>query len=247
MDGGCPVRRLRGLEPFRADVRPGFGQGGHRLLDAGVNDVRGLVLVESHDTAQIQTGCGGRGALGVAEYGELEAAVGGRQLHAGGGQGKFRPELGGVGVRGALENGGGGDPAGGALGGKHQPEVGAAVLDAGDTVGQEADADDALAGAEAAGHRRVGGGIQGDVLIQRQQIVVPAEQLRLLSDGAEQQLSRPVVCIVGGPEQLLIPEVQQLGPARGGIDRHALEHIPVDDEAQRIHADAVPETLRVAV
>ena len=150
-------------------------------------------------------------------------------------------------MRGALENGGGGDPAGGAFGGKHQPEVGAAVLDAGDAVGQEADADDALAGAEAAGHRRVGGGIQGDVLIQRQQIVVPAEQLRLLPDGAEQQPSRPVVCIVGGPEQLLIPEVQQLGPARGGIDRHALEHIPVDDEAQRIHADAIPEPLRVAV
>ena len=66
-----------GLEPFRADVRSGLSQGGHRLLDAGVNDICGLVSVESHDTAQIQTGCGGRGALGVPG----EDALVGRGVH----------------------------------------------------------------------------------------------------------------------------------------------------------------------
>ena len=94
---------------------------------------------------------------------------------------------------------------------------------------------------------RVRSGVERHVLVQRHQIVPPAEGLRLLHGGAEQQTARTVRGVVGGPDQLLIRQLQQIGPVSGGIDLHAPEHAAVHDEAQHAAADAVPIAVIVAV
>ena len=76
----------------------------------------------------------------------------GSQLHAVGRQGVLDPQLGGVGMLGALEDGGSADLEGSAAGGNDQVHVGVAIVhDLGNAVMQEADADDALAGAHVLG------------------------------------------------------------------------------------------------
>lgn len=128
----------------------------------------GLVEVVVHGVLGIEAVLGGnRGLLGVVDDQELVGAVLGGQLDALRGQGVLNPQLGGVLVLGALEDGGGTNLAGGAGRGDLQADVVVAVVhDLVDAVVQEAQADGALAGADVLGRAGAGLGVDGDVLVE---------------------------------------------------------------------------------
>ena len=154
----CAVPRLCGvllcLETTGiAGVGAGVGQSVHDLFHIGADVLGGVVEVIVHHVVGVQAEVvGGLGLLGVVQDQELVGTNLVSLVHAVGGQGVLNPQLGGVGVLGALEDGGGADLAGGAAGGDNQLDVAVAVVqDLGDAVMQEADADDALAGTHVLG------------------------------------------------------------------------------------------------
>ena len=168
-----------GLETIGAGVRTGGGDGVHDLVDVGLDVLGGVLEVILHDVLGIQTELGGSlRLLGIVDDQELVGAVLGAQLHAIRAQSILDPELGGIGMRGALEDGGGADLKGGAGGGDDQRNVVIAVVqDLGDAVMQEADADDALAGAHVLG--RAGAGMPSSwpyfwIMVLMTSLAVPA-------------------------------------------------------------------------
>ena len=77
----------------------------------------------------------------------------------------------------ALEDGGGADLEGGDAGRNHQLDVAVAVVhNLGNTIIQEAHADDALAGAHVLGGARAGLGVNLSVLVKANQILDSSSQ-----------------------------------------------------------------------
>ena len=123
------VTGSRRLETFLAGVGAGIGKSGHDFLDVRLDVLGGVLKIVIHHIFGIEAEVVSRlRLLGVVNHEELIGAVGGAQLDAVGAQSVLDPKLGGVGMSGAFENGGGADLKGGAGRGDDQRDVAVAVV-----------------------------------------------------------------------------------------------------------------------
>ena len=144
-----------------------------------------------------------------------------------------------------LEGCGGADLEGGTGARDDQADVVVAVVqDLGDAVMQEADADDALAGAHVLGGAGAGLGVHLDVLVQVHQVLDALVLGALLLDhGVHEEQRGTGGVVVGQPDQTLVLLVQQVVVVLGGVDAQAVELLLVVHDAQDALVDAVPVVL----
>ena len=112
---------------------------------------------------------------------------------------------------------------------------------------QEADADDALTGADVLGRAGAGLGVNLNVLVQIDQVLDAFVMAVLLDHGVDDQLGGAGGVIVGQPDQALILGLEQVLPILGSLQAAAGQLVVVDHEAQDALIDAVPAALCVAV
>ena len=148
----------------------------------------------------------------------------------------------------ALEDGGSADLEGGAAGGDDQLDVLIAVVhDLGDAVMQEADADDALTGADVLGGTGAGLGVNLNVLVQVDQVLDALVVAVLLDHGVDDQLGGTGGVVVGQPDQALVFGLLQILPVGGSFQVHTSQLILVDHEAQDALVNAVPVAVGIPV
>ena len=148
----------------------------------------------------------------------------------------------------AFEDGGSADLIGGAGGGNDQLDVAVAVVnDLGDAVMQEADADDALAGAHILGGAGAGLGVNLNVLVQFNQVLDAFVVTVLLDHGVDDQLGGAGGVVVGQPDQAFVLGLGQVGPVSGLLQTQALQLVNIDHEAQDALVDAVPVAVSITV
>ena len=112
---------------------------------------------------------------------------------------------------------------------------------------QEADADDALTGADVLGGAGAGLGVNLNVLVQIDQVLDAFVMAVLLDHGVDDQLGGAGGVVVGQPDQALVLGLEQVGPILRSLKTHALELVGVDHEAKDAGVDAVPVTVSVLV
>ena len=149
---------------------------------------------------------------------------------------------------GALEDGGSADLEGGTGGRNDQGDVLIAIIeDLGNTIMQEADADDTLTGANILGGAGAALGVNFDVLIEVNQILDALIVAVHLDHGIEDQLGSTGGIVVGHPNETLVLFLEQIGPILGGFQTHAGQLIGIDHEAQDPLIDTIPVTIGIAV
>ena len=149
---------------------------------------------------------------------------------------------------GALEDSGSANLEGSTGGRNDQGNVLVTVIEnLGNAIMQEADANDALAGADILGGAGAALGVNFDVLIEVNQILDALIVAVHLDHGIEDQLGSTSGIVVGHPDETLVLFLEQIGPILGGFQTHAGQLIGIDHEAQDTLVDTIPVTISIAV
>ena len=112
---------------------------------------------------------------------------------------------------------------------------------------QEADADDALTGADVLGRAGAGLGVDFDVLVQVDEVLDAFVMALELDHEVGDQFRGAGGLIVGEPDQALVLGLEQVVPGLGRFEAHALELVTVDHEAEEARVDAVPVAIGILV
>ncbi len=147
----------------------------------------------------------------------------------------------------ALEDGGSADLVRGAILRNNKADVVVALQDLVDTIVQEADTDDTLAGADHLGRAGAGLGVLSDVLVKLLEVLHSLVVSLHLDHSVDDELRGTCGVRVGQHDQALVLRLGQIVPGLGRLDLQALQLLVVDHEAQDALVDAEPVIARILV